>query len=62
MRNVEYDIADVITDIVSLAIDKGLPRTANILREGYLMVLLESCQSSEADVKRGTKCKLSSII
>ena len=49
-RSLEDCIVDVIADIISLLVDNDLPRTADVLREASLTMLLESCQNSEADV------------
>jgi|LGOV01.1.fsa_nt_gb hypothetical protein len=58
-RNLENFIMDAMTDIISLLVENDLPRTADVLREARLLMLLELCQNPETDVTRDAKCRLS---
>lgn len=52
MRNIDYNIIDSIEKIVSVAEEKKLPRTAELLRDASLTVLLEYSQKYTVIEKR----------
>lgn len=52
MRNIDYQIIDMIEKIVSIAEENNLPRTAELLRDASLTTLLEYSQKYTAIEKR----------
>ena len=52
MRNIDYQIMDMIEKIVSIAEENNLPRTAELLRDASLTSLLEYSQKYTAIEER----------